>query len=193
MSAMKTLIVYGTRYGATAGTSDEIGKVLQEEGFDVRVANAKKEKIKDISEYDLVVVGSGMQMFRWTSEPEKFIKKFQKELRQKKIAIFISSGAQAILRHDGDQQSMDDAWRKYLVEKAEKYELEPVMMAIFGGVWDYNKMGFVFKKTMEPFKMKLREANISETETDVFDTRDWDEIRNWARELAKKVSDPFYE
>ena len=193
MSAMKTLIVYGTRYGATAGTSDEIGKVLQEEGFDVRVANAKKEKIKDISEYDLVVVGSGMQMFRWTSEPEKFIKKFQKELRQKKIAIFISSGAQAIFKHDGDQQSMDDAWRKYLVEKAEKYELEPVMMAIFGGVWDYNKMGFVFKKTMEPFKMKLREANISETETDVFDTRDWDEIRNWARELAKKVSDPFYE
>ncbi len=190
---MKVLIVYGTRYGATAGTSDEICKVLQEEGFDVRVANAKKEKIKDISEYDLVVVGSGMQMFRWTSEPEKFIKKFQKELRQKKIAIFISSGAQAIFKHDGDQQSMDDAWRKYLVEKAEKYKLEPVMMAIFGGVWDYNKMGFVFKKTMEPFKMKLREASIPETEPDAFDTRDWDEIRNWARELAKKVSDPFYE
>ena len=47
---MKTLIVYGTRYGATAGTSEEIAKVLREEGFDVKVVNAKKEKVKDISE-----------------------------------------------------------------------------------------------------------------------------------------------
>ena len=45
---MKTLIVYGTRYGATTGTSEEIAKMLRENGFDVRVANAKKEKIKDI-------------------------------------------------------------------------------------------------------------------------------------------------
>jgi len=30
---MKALIVYGTRYGATAGTSEEIAKVLRDEGF----------------------------------------------------------------------------------------------------------------------------------------------------------------
>ena len=59
---MKTLIVYGTRYGATAGTSEEIEKVLQGEGFDVKVVNAKEEKIKDIFPYDLIVVGSGIQM-----------------------------------------------------------------------------------------------------------------------------------
>ena len=58
---MKALIVYGTRYGATTGTSDEIAKVLREEGFEVRVANVKKEKIEDISEYELVIVGSGMR------------------------------------------------------------------------------------------------------------------------------------
>ena len=44
---MKTLIVYGTRYGATTGTSEEIAKIFQGEGFDVKVANAKEEKIKD--------------------------------------------------------------------------------------------------------------------------------------------------
>ena len=48
---MKTLLVYGTRYGATASTSEEIAKVLQGEGFDVKVVNAKEEKIKDISPY----------------------------------------------------------------------------------------------------------------------------------------------
>ena len=48
---MKTLIVYGTRYGATAGTSEEIAKVLRDEGFDVRVVNAKEEKVDDISSH----------------------------------------------------------------------------------------------------------------------------------------------
>ena len=40
----KALIVYGTRYGATASTSEEIAEVLRTEGFDVRVVNAKEEK-----------------------------------------------------------------------------------------------------------------------------------------------------
>ena len=184
---MKTLIVYGTRYGATTGNAEEIGRVLEEEGFDVRVINAKNEKIKNISEYDLVIVGTGMRMFRWTGEAEKILKKYHKELRQKKFAIFVSSGAQAIFKHDGDTAAMEDARQKYLVEKAEKYSLEPVLMGIFGGIWDYNKMGFAFKKTMGPFKMKLKEVGIEETAPDVFDTRDWDEVRNWAKELALLV------
>ena len=73
MTRMKALIVYGTRYGATAGTSEEIAKVLREEGLEVKVVNAKKERVKDISPYDLVVVGSGMQMFKWTGEAEDFL------------------------------------------------------------------------------------------------------------------------
>ena len=76
---MKTLIVYGTRYGATASTSEEIATVLRDEGFDVRVVNAKEEKVHDISEYNLIIVGSGMKIDRWTKEPEKFLKKFKKE------------------------------------------------------------------------------------------------------------------
>ena len=77
---MKTLLVFGTRYGATAGTSEEISKVLQAEGFEVKVVNAKKEKIKDIANYDLIIVGSGMQFARWTGEAEDFLKRFQKKV-----------------------------------------------------------------------------------------------------------------
>jgi menaquinone-dependent protoporphyrinogen oxidase len=88
---MRTLIVFGTRYGATAGTSEEIAKVLQGEGFDVKIVNAKEEKIKDISMYELIIVGSGMQIGRWTGEAEDFLKRFQTHLAQKKFAIFVSS------------------------------------------------------------------------------------------------------
>jgi len=45
---VKPLLVYGTRYGTTARTSEETGKVLQDEGFDVKVVNVKEEKIKGI-------------------------------------------------------------------------------------------------------------------------------------------------
>jgi menaquinone-dependent protoporphyrinogen oxidase len=77
---MKAMIVYGTRYGATAGTSEEIAEVLRHEGFEVKVVNAKKEKIKDISEYELIIVASGMKIGRWTKEPEKFLDNFSSQL-----------------------------------------------------------------------------------------------------------------
>ena len=184
---MKTLIAYCTRYGATASTSEEIAKVLREEGFDVHVAFLKKEKVKDISEYELVIVGAGMQVMRWCGESEKFLDKFQDELREVHSAIFVSSGTRAVFKHDGDTETMEKEWTKNLVEKAEKYSLAPVAMGMFGGVWDYNKMGFVWKKTMGPFKMKLEEAGFKEIEPDVYDTRDWEEIHQWTKDLAQKV------
>ena len=126
-------------------------------------------------------------MFRWCKESEKFLKKFQNDLRAKKTAIFVSSGARAITTYDGDTEALEVQWQKQLVNKIEEYNLSPVSLGIFGGLWDYNKMSFVFKKTMGPFKMKLEEVGIEEVEPDVFDTRDWDEIRNWAKDLAEKV------
>lgn len=183
---IKALIVYGTRYEATAGTSEEIANVLREEGFVARVLNAKKEKIDDISEYDLIVVGSGIKMGKWTSEPETFLKKFQKELRKKKLAIFVSSGARAILEHEGKTEDVEKARREYLEEKAAKYSLQPIALGLFGGVWDYNKMGFFFGKTMTAYKQNIEAAGFEETQPGLYDTRDWDSIRNWAKEIAQK-------
>ena len=183
---MKALIVYGTRYGATAGTSEEIAKVLHEEGFDVRVVDAKREKVDDISEYELIVVGSGMQVERWTMEAEEFLKKFRKELAKKKVALFVSSGIQAIFEHKGKTDAVERAWRKYLEEKAAKYSLNPIAMAIFGGIMNYKKMGFFARKTLGPLRKKLEEAGFEEKDS-AYDTRDWNAIRSWAKELAQKA------
>jgi len=184
---MKALIAYCTRYGATASTSEEIAKVLREEGFDVRVVNAKEEKIRSISEYDLVIVGAGLQMFRWCKESEKFLKKFQKDLRAKRTAIFVSSGAIATMEHDGQIEEIEDHWQKHLVDKAAEYSIDPIALGRFGGIWDYNKMNFMFRKTMGPFRLKLEEVGIEEVEPGVYDTRDWDEIRKWTKDLAQKA------
>ncbi len=183
---MNALIVYGTRYGATAGTSDEIAKILREEGFDVRVLDVKKEKVKDISEYDLIIVGSGMKIGRWTKEPERFLEKFQNELKMKKVVIFISSAIQAVYEYEGNTEEMEKAWKKNLEEKADKYSLNPIVMAIFGGVFPYDDMGWMTKKTVGQLWRKFEEAGF-EKKDGTYDTRDWDAIRTWTNELAKKA------
>ena len=183
----KVLIVYGTRYGATESASEEIAKVLSESGLDTTVINAGKEKVKDISVYDMVIIGSGMQMAKWTGGAENFLKKYKKELSQKKTAIFVSSAAKAMFEYDKNNEELEKIKKQYLEDKAAQYGLNPVSMVIFGGVWDFNKMSFIFRKTMSPFKLKIEEAGFKEIEPGLYDTRDWDVIRNWAKEMAAKV------
>ncbi|MBN1863134.1 MAG: hypothetical protein JW790_05770 [Dehalococcoidales bacterium] len=180
----KVLIVYGTRFGATASTSEEIASVLRGEGCDVRVVDAKEEKVRDISEYSLIVVGSGMMIARWTKEPEKFLKKFHKELSQKKVALFVSSGAGALSEPEEKENTLETTRTKYLEEKAAKYNLQPVAMGLFGGIWDFNHLPWWAKKFAEMGRPQIEAAGYKETEPGVYDTRDWDAIRSWAKELA---------
>jgi menaquinone-dependent protoporphyrinogen oxidase len=186
--AKKVLIVYGTRYGATESTSAEIAKVLQGEGLEVTEVNAKNEKIKDVSPYDLVIIGSGMQMGKWVGEPENFLNQFQKELANKKMAIFVSSAAQGLLEYEKKTEEVKNNQKQYLEDKAAKYNLHPVSMVIFGGVWDFNKMNFLFRRTLASFKPRIEAAGFKEIKPGFYDTRDWNVIRRWAGELAAQIA-----
>jgi menaquinone-dependent protoporphyrinogen IX oxidase len=159
---MKTLIVYGTRYGATAGTSEEIAKVLQSEGFEVKVVNAKEDKIKDISPFNLIIVGSGMQFARWTGEAEDFLKRFQKELLQKKVALFIST-MKTVTEREGKTDELKKTRKMELEEKVTKYNLQPLSLGFFGGVLDYNKMNIITRKTLGFLRPQLEKDGFKES------------------------------
>jgi menaquinone-dependent protoporphyrinogen oxidase len=183
---MKTLIVYGTRYGATAGTSEEIANVLKAEGFDVKVVNAKEEKIKDISPFDLIIVGSGMQFGRWTGEAEDFLKRFQKELAQKKVALFIST-MKTVTEREGKTEELEKTRKMELEDKVTKYNLQPTSLGFFGGVLDFNKMNIITRKTLGFLRPQLEKDGFKESPPGVYELRDWEEIRGWTKELAIKV------
>ena len=53
--------------------------------------------------------------------------------------------------------------------------------------YNFNKMGWFFKKTLSAIKPQLEAAGIPETEPGLYDTRDLNAIRSWAKELAQKV------
>jgi len=184
----KALIVYGTRYGATASTSEDIAETLSKEGLDVKVVNLKKDKVKDINEYELVIVGSGIQIHKWTKEPEKFLKKFQKELAKTKVALFVCCGSTEPLDDKTDKAtSIKNARTKYLEEKAAKYNLQPVALGLFGGVYNFNNVPWLFGKFMQSIKPQLEAAGVPQTEPGLYDTRDLNVIRSWAKEVAQKV------
>lgn len=186
----KALIVYGTRYGATQGTAEEIATVLQKEGIDVRVVNAKKEQVDDVSPYDLIVVGSGIRMDAWTGEAEGFIKKFQKELATKKVALFVSAGSYVIDEFLG--KPVTKIKEKYLDEKAAKYQLQPIALGIFGGLWDRKTFPRWWKPASSVFKIfdveaRIKAAGHKEIRPGIWDSRDWNAIRSWAEQLAQQL------
>ena len=183
---MKALIAYGTRYGATTGTSEEIAKILREEGFDTKTVNLKEEKIRDVSEYDLIVVGSGMGNCRWASEAEDFLKNFRKDFEGKKLALFVSTMI-TFFEREGKTDDVAKTRKIAIEDKVAKYGLKPIATGLFGGVIDYNKMGFIARKGIEFFKPQLEKGGFRKVAPDVYDLRDWDEIHNWAKELSRKA------
>ncbi len=188
MSAgMRGLIVYGTSFGATKETSEEIARILQEESFDIKIVNAQEEKIKDIAEYQLIVVGSSLANCRWNSQAEDFLKKFHTELEHKKLALFVSSVI-PIAQREGNSEEIAKTRKIAMDDKVSKYGLKPLMTGVFGGVLNFNKMGLLARKGMEiAFKSRLQNNGFKEASPGVYDLRDWGEIRSWARELAKKA------
>ncbi len=152
------------------------------------MANAKKEKINNISGFDLVLVGSGIEIGKWRKEPESFLKEFQKDLASKKLALFVSCGASNVAMNDGNNEEMAKNKEAYLDNVAAKYGLKPVAYGFFGGIYDYNRMPFLVKLILRRSITPKLKSIFKEAKPGVYDTRDLAEVRKWAEDLSKKTS-----
>ncbi len=131
------------------------------------------------------MVGSGIQVNRWTGEPEEFTKKFRNELSNKKVALFVCCGS-ASLSKSNRLEEANEMKSKYLDQKSAQFGVMPIALGYFGGVINYNKTPWWAKRAMEVDRPRI-EATFNPTEPGVYDLRDWDEIRSWAKELATKA------
>ncbi len=135
----------------------------------------------------MIVVGSSLAGCKWNNDVEDFLKRFQAEFQQKKLALFVSSVA-PIAEREGNTEELTKERRIALDAKVAKYKLKPIVTGLFGGILNYNKMNFIARKGMEiAFKQRLQNNGFKEAEPGVYDLRDWDKIRNWSRELAIKA------
>lgn len=178
---MKSLVVYGSRYGTAAEIAEEIAKIIKGEGIEVDLVDVRGIKDCDVSPYDLVVAGSGIKMGKWTKKALKFLDNNKESLTNKKVAIFVSCGAA------NEEKSRTEGQEKYLDEVAAKHLVNPpVATGLFGSVYDPDaKHGLLFSLTTRFIKKDLEEKGIDTTKR--YDARDWDEIRSWARDLANSL------
>lgn len=122
----KTLVAYGTRYGATAEVAKEIARILEEQyGLSIQLIDLSLQKIKDISGYDNIVLGSGIKSGRWTGKAKRFLRK---NFEGKKLAVFVCS------RRAGEPDLYDYALDRYVKKVLSKYlKVQPVAFEAFGG------------------------------------------------------------
>ncbi|MEU9126900.1 flavodoxin domain-containing protein [Kitasatospora sp. NPDC048540] len=63
MKQQKILVAYGSKHGATAGIAEEIGRALEEDGFDADVVPASD--VRDVTGFDAVILGSALYAGHW--------------------------------------------------------------------------------------------------------------------------------
>lgn len=177
----KVLICYGTRYGSTGEIAENIGETLRNRGAMVEIVNLKQSKVKDLKSFDFIIVGSGIQMGRWTKEPLKFIKKNRDILSRKKVALFVSCMSAT------KPETCAQGRRDYLDKINTDFpEIEPVSMGLFGGMIDPTRGGRMTKGLMTALLKEFTKEG--EEPPEYVDLRDWEQIRLWAENLSP---DPF--
>ncbi len=177
---MNALVVFGRRHGSTAKIAEEIGTVLVNEGYDVRVVDAAKETVSEVAGYDVVIVGSGIRMGKWTRETLDFLERFEADLSEKKVALFVSCG------YSREPDKVDEARENFLMKVAEKYpSIKPVSLGLFGGVFSFDRYGFGERLIFRGIKKDLEKRGVDTSRP--YDFRDWEAIREWARAVTRSL------
>jgi menaquinone-dependent protoporphyrinogen oxidase len=152
------LVAYATKKGSTHEVAEAVADVLRERGLDVEVRAAGE--VHDLTRYGAVVIGGALYMGRWHRAAARLLSRHRKELATRPLAVFAMGPLHA-------EQAEFDSARGQLDASLERVpELEPVAIAVFGGVVDPSKLHFPFNRMPAS------------------DIRDPAEIRAWAMDVA---------
>jgi len=119
----KVLVAFYSKGGASEKYANIIADTLKDHGYSIEISNLAKA-IPDISDFDTVVVGTGVRMFRVYRRWKKILK--QKTLDKKNLYMFLSSGT-AI-------ENPDKAVEKFLKPLVDKFNLKPKSLVSFPGI-----------------------------------------------------------
>jgi menaquinone-dependent protoporphyrinogen oxidase len=171
----KILIAYASQFGTTGEIAASIGDVLCEKGNTVETKWVKN--VKDLNNYDAVLIGSPIHKGNWMSEATEFVKANQKILQQLPVAYFFTCMVLHKLNPKGDLEAKEYSDKLQVMVP----QVKPVSIGGFAGVLDYSNMGF--------FNHLILKAILSTKGIKEGDYRDWDAIRLWAKGIHFKLSD----
>lgn len=163
--AGKILVTFATKYGSTGEVAGAIAEELRAAGHDVDCIPARD--LKAVRDYHIVILGSPLYMGKLLVEAVDCAKHFRDDLKARRFAVFVvgyslQSGAE---KHIRNAQSAVDAIRGYAI---------PEEVGLFAGKVDIDRLSFADKAIL---KLGGIEPG---------DFRDFDEIREWTRELMER-------
>lgn len=156
--AVSILVAYGTKKGSTREVAESVAGTLREHGLNVDVQAAST--VRDVAGYDGVVLGGAIYMGRWHSDARQLLERHRAALAALPVAVF-GMGPKTLAEED-----VEESRTQLAAALARVPEVEPVSLAIFGGVVDPAKLRFPFSRMPAS------------------DARDWDAIRAWAEDVA---------
>ena len=173
----KILVTYSSRTGWTVGVAEAIASTLTESGF--RVDALPMSDAKDLSAYDAVVAGSGINGAAWRPEAVQWVRDHQAELKHKPVAAILvcmtlatlAPGASAGVKNGKQYRSHVATWLDPVSAL-----VKPVSKGLFAGGLDISKVP-TFKDRLG-FRLSVLFGVWKEG-----DHRDWKAIHQWAMEL----------
>ncbi len=163
----RVLVTYATMAGSTEGVAKRIGEVLLERNIPVDVVEVSQ--VKDLSNYDTIILGSGIRGGTFFTGANAFIELNKSTLEQKVIYVFL-----VCLTMREDTPSNRSTVEGYL--DPIRAQIKPISEGLFAGAYDSSKHNFMEKLVMRA--MKAPEG----------DFRRWDEITTWAESVAISIS-----
>ena len=127
------LVAYASKYGATAEIAEKIGEVLNQAGLQTDISSV--DRVRDLTPYDVVVLGSAVYIGRWRKEAVKFLKANESALAERQVWLF-SSGPSG----EGDPVGLLDGWQCPAAQQPIADRIRPRDIVVFHGALNVDKL-----------------------------------------------------
>jgi menaquinone-dependent protoporphyrinogen oxidase len=158
----RVLVAYASKMNGTKGIAEAIGAELIERGLKVEVRNVREADSPDF--YDAVVLGSAVYAARWRPEATHWVKQHAEELARHPVWLFesgwVGKKPEALTPTPGGRK------------RATRIGAEPP--TVFGGRLDPSLATGFFDRML--------------AKKVPGDSRDFDEIRAWAGQVADALT-----
>ncbi|PVX31687.1 protoporphyrinogen oxidase [Pasteurella langaaensis DSM 22999] len=167
---MKTLILYSSHDGQTK----KIAHFLAEQIGNSDVADLAQSAVKNLEEFDRIVIGASIRYGHFNKQLYQFIEKQTALLNSKNTAFF---GVNLTARKEGKNTPETNVYvRKFL----QRISWQPKLAAVFAGALLYPQYHW-FDRMMIQFIMKLTNGETDSSKE--IEYTDWDKVKEFAESI----------
>ena len=160
---MRVLVTAASRHGSTTDIAAAIARVLHLHGLAPHLV--EPVDVKDLSEYDAVVLGSAVYAGRWMGPATDLVARCQSQLAGRPVWLF-SSGPVGSPANPAEGPAVSK-----LMEQT-----GALGHRVFAGKLDKAELG------------RLERTMVHAVRAPMGDYRDWDDIAAWAARIAEGLS-----